>query len=301
MLNGLDLFSGIGGISCSLRGYVRPLAYCENDRFCQSVLLSKMQRGDLSKGPIWDDVRTLNKAVLPKIDIMYGGFPCQDISIAGNGKGLAGERSGLVVEIFRLAYELRPSFIFLENVPAIRTRGLGRVVSTLSLIGYDCRWTIVSAAELGAPHLRKRWFLLAYSDGLGLREKQRKKLSKFKRQILADDDCEAQPLAPPSDTAAMFGVTKFGNEPNRDPKWIKKVANTDCERSQDGRSIELEKGFNQRTFTKPERCSGSWWETEPSVGRVADGIPHRVDRLRGLGNSVVPSQAREAFERLMGI
>lgn len=174
MLNGLDLFSGIGGITLALESVVKPIAYCESDRYAQSVLLSRMASGQLPKAPIWDDIRTLDMGKLGRvgdIDIIYGGFPCQDISVAGLNKGLAGERSGLFSEIMRLAQEIKPKFIFLENVPAIRTRGLEHVVEWLAAAGYDCRWDIISAAEVGACHIRKRWFLLAYSNGLRLRKK----------------------------------------------------------------------------------------------------------------------------------
>ena len=119
MLNGLDLFSGIGGLSVALSPWAKPIAYCENDRYCQAVLLSRMSDGQIETAPIWDDITTLVSGMLPRngIDIIYAGFPCQDISVAGTGKGLGGERSGLFFEIVRLASELRPRFVFLENVP----------------------------------------------------------------------------------------------------------------------------------------------------------------------------------------
>ena len=87
-MNGLDLFSGIGGLTLALRDYVHPFAYCEIDKYCQAVLLSRMHTGELPKAPIWDDIKTIMGSILPSIDIIYGGFPCQDISFAGNGKGL---------------------------------------------------------------------------------------------------------------------------------------------------------------------------------------------------------------------
>jgi len=166
MLNGLDLFSGIGGISLALSEWIRPVAYCEIDPYCQAVLLSRMEQGDLRHAPIWDDVRTLSmgKNAAP-IDILFGGFPCQDISIAGHGKGLAGERSRLFFEILRLAKEIEPSFIFLENVPAITTRGGKQIIDLLTDIGFKCRWIVKEAREEGAPQIRKRWFCLAYTDG----------------------------------------------------------------------------------------------------------------------------------------
>lgn len=163
-LRGLDLFSGIGGITLALSPWVRPVAYCEIDRYASAVLLSQMQRGNLPTAPIWDDVRTLRSDMLPEIDIIYGGFPCQDISCAGRGAGLEGERSGLFFEIMRLVDEVRPSFIFLENVPAIVTRGLDRVIGEISGRGYDARWITLSAQDVGANHGRKRWWLLAYAE-----------------------------------------------------------------------------------------------------------------------------------------
>ena len=165
LLSGLDLFSGIGGIGLALEPWVRTVAYCEREPYAQGVLLSRMQSGDIDTAPIWHDVTTLQGSMLPNIDIIFGGFPCQDISVAGHGKGLAGERSGLFFEIARLARELRPTFIFLENVPAIRTRGADRVCKELASLGYDCRWTTLTASAVGARHKRDRWFLLAYAKG----------------------------------------------------------------------------------------------------------------------------------------
>ncbi len=164
VLNGLDLFSGIGGISYALREWVRPVAYCEIDLYCQGVLLSRMGKGDIANAPIWDDIKTFPTQGIPKIDICYGGFPCQDISVAGDGKGLEGERSRLFFEIIRLAKEIKPSLLYLENVPAIRSRGGMRVVREITQLGYDCRWCVISAASIGARHKRNRWFLLAHSN-----------------------------------------------------------------------------------------------------------------------------------------
>jgi len=164
MLNGLDLFSGIGGITIGLQEWIKPIAYCEIAPYCQSVLLQRMQEGDLPKAPIWDDIRTLSTKELPQIDIIYGGFPCQDISIAGKQKGLGGKRSGLFFEVLRLVDEETPSFIFLENVPNIRIKGAERVCKELAERGYDCRWCMLSDSDVGARHKRERWFLLANSE-----------------------------------------------------------------------------------------------------------------------------------------
>ena len=150
MLHGLDLFSGIGGLALALEPWVRPVAYCEIDRFCQRLLIERMRQGRLPAAPIWDDVRTLAAGDLPAIDVVYGGFPCQDISIAGAGRGLDGERSGLVFEALRLVAELRPSFVFLENTPAIRSRGAAVVVGRLAGLGYDARWGRAGSSRRGS-------------------------------------------------------------------------------------------------------------------------------------------------------
>jgi DNA (cytosine-5)-methyltransferase 1 len=167
MLNGLDLFSGIGGLTIALAPWVRPVAYCEIERYAQGVLFSRMGSGDLPIAPIWDDIKTLRATDLPEIDIIYGGFPCQDVSTAGLRKGLDGERTGLFREAIRLVSECRPQFVFLENVPGIR-KYVPTVRSELEALGYDCRDGFLSAAEVGALHIRNRWWLLAHSKRKGL-------------------------------------------------------------------------------------------------------------------------------------
>src|SRR5215510_3714700 len=166
---GLDLFSGIGGITKALEGYVRPVAYCENDRYAQSVLLSRMSTGDLPIAPIWDDVRTLNSKSIPYPEIIYGGFPCQDISIARRiHKGLHGEQSGLFFEMARLVGEIRPKFVFVENVTAISVSDIQRIVGTFRTLGYGSRGLPLCASEIGCPMHGHRWFVLAAADSDGL-------------------------------------------------------------------------------------------------------------------------------------
>lgn len=180
-MNGLDLFSGIGGITQSLEGYVRPVAYCELDRNAQGVLLSRIIRGSIPYAPIWDDISSLRKSMLPDtIDIIYGGFPCQDFSIAGLGKGMGGKRSILFQEIFRLISEISPKFVFLENVPKIIDRGgaLLSITRQLAELRYDCRWGVLSSGRMGANHLRRRWWLLAHAIG--------------KRRTKVEEKCQGQ-------------------------------------------------------------------------------------------------------------
>lgn len=298
-INGLDLFSGIGGLALALEPWVRPVAYCENDRFAQSVLLDRMRTGDLPVAPIWDDVRTLQTRDLPDVDIVYGGFPCQDLSAAGVGRGLAGERSGLYLEIERVIKEANPAFVFLENVPAIRTRGLGRVVWGLSELGYDCRWTVVSAAEVGAPHLRKRWFMLAHTRSKPIGNEYRwRRRSHGKGEVESGLDGSAGSLADAQSDGRFEGWAESAGLQGRFESAGGGGPVGDADRSR------LEVRARQRGDAHAE-CSAAlganWWSVEPNVGRVANGISNRVDRLRGLGNAVVPAQAREAFMRLGGL
>jgi DNA (cytosine-5)-methyltransferase 1 len=177
----------------ALAPWVRPVAYCEVDRYCQAVLLSRMRDGSIPCAPIWDDVTTFVPELLPRsgIDIVYGGFPCQDISlISPTGEGLEGQRSGLFFEVARLVRETRPSFVFLENVAAIAFRGLDRVTSEFSALGYDCRWDMLRASDVGAFHRRERWWLLAHADCSRLPESRFESHSQSQGHTTPSDSAE---------------------------------------------------------------------------------------------------------------
>lgn len=328
MLNGLDLFSGIGGLAIALSDIVTPVAYCERDRYAQSTLLSAMSEGRVPVAPIWDDVKTLGVGALSHgkpIDIICGGFPCQDISTAGNGIGLEGERSGLFFEVVRLIRELNPRFVFLENVPAIRTRGGQRVGKELASCGYDCRWDVFSAAELGANHRRERWWLLAHSHSHSLRQQQISIIGESSASVIGHDGSK-ESLA--DSTSKRCGETR-SDRCEQSAEWSAgsghEVADTQSQRRQGiGTGIGNEKKLSWAPFTcevenserdgleKPwdrglsrwqtgPATDASWWATEPNVGRVVNGLPNRAHRIKGLGNAVVPLQARTAFMRLMGL
>lgn len=165
-LHVLDLFSGVGGFSLGLErtGGFRTVALCEIQDF-QRRILSK----HWPEVPIYNDVRTLTANILRRdgitVDVICAGFPCGDISIAGKGQGIDGARTGLWREIIRLAEELVPRFIILENVAQIRSRGLERLLSALDAIGYDAEWHCIPAAHVGAPHRRDRLWLIAHKEG----------------------------------------------------------------------------------------------------------------------------------------
>lgn len=227
----------------ALAPWVTPIAYCEVDAFAQRALLSGMLRNNWPAAPIWDDVRTLDgRPFRGAVDIIYGGFPCQDLSVAGLKKGLDGGRSGLFFEISRLAKEIKPSFIFLENVPGIRQTGpVSIVIQELAACGFVCRWDVISAGEVGCQFQGDRWFLLGSTFGARLQKSRRKSKPKSKQREQKRDaiECPFQ------------------------------------------REIRIDR--------------------DPELHRIFDGVSPKTHRVRALGNSVVPLQAREAFQRLAGL
>lgn len=163
MIRVLDLFSGIGGMSLGLEstGGFRTIAFCEVDPFCRLVLEKHWP-----EVPTFTDVRELHCSP-GDADMIVGGFPCQDISVAGKGAGIDGERSGLWREMFRLVHECRPEWVLAENVGALRTRGGDRVLADLEAEGYTCWPLVVGAWAVGAPHKRERVWIVAHRDGDG--------------------------------------------------------------------------------------------------------------------------------------
>lgn len=162
----LDLFSGVGGMTRALECIAQPIAYCEIDPMSQSILKARMADGDLPKAHLFDDVKKVTKASLRRetgrsaVDMIVGGWPCQDLSILGTRKGLIhGARSGLIFEVIRLTDELKPKMLFLENVPAVMGNGIDIIIDEfVRKRGYEMRWCIIPAVAVGALHVRKRWF-----------------------------------------------------------------------------------------------------------------------------------------------
>lgn len=162
----LALFAGAGGgiLGGLLLGW-RTVCAVEIDPYARSVLLARQNDGTLAPFPVWDDIRTFDGAAWRgAVDVVSGGFPCQDISAAGNGAGLDGERSGLWAEMARIIREVRPRFAFVENSPMLTSRGLGRVLGDLAEMGFDAEWGVLGADDCGAPHQRKRIWIMAHAD-----------------------------------------------------------------------------------------------------------------------------------------
>jgi DNA (cytosine-5)-methyltransferase 1 len=160
----LALFAGAGGgiLGGRLLGW-RTVCAVEIEAYPRSVLLARQRDGVLEPFPIWDDVKTFDgREWRGCVDVVSGGFPCQDISTAGRGAGIRGERSGLWAEFARIIGEVQPPLVFVENSPMLVTRGLDVVLGDLACLGYDARWGIISAHAVGAGSLRKRVWIVAY-------------------------------------------------------------------------------------------------------------------------------------------
>ncbi len=209
-LRTLDLFSGVGCFSLGLEltnGF-ETVAFCEVDPYCRKVLAKHWP-----KVPCYEDVRYLTADALARdgvgpIDIICGGFPCQDVSHAGTGAGLDGERSGLWREFHRLIGEIRPRFAIVENVAALLDGGMGTVCGDLADIGYDAEWSTVSACSLGAPHMRQRVFIVAYPNGIDGRERVRNSAARQIRplqEIYSLEGARARVRARMADPSSLYG------------------------------------------------------------------------------------------------
>jgi len=258
-MNVLDLFSGIGGFSLGLeRAGMKTVAFCEIDKKCHKVLQKHWP--DV---PIFEDVTTLKGEYIEEtIDVICGGFPCQDISLAGKGAGLEGARSGLWSEFHRLIKEIKPKYVIIENVSALRSRGLDQVLREISEIGYDAEWHCITAASIGAPHRRDRVWIVAYP-----RDNTRR--DSISGSIGRDGEGQLEKRVRASETTEITGSSETSEVmayPNSGQREI---------------SSRISKELK-------DACNTRWWQTEPAVGRVANGVPRRVDRLKHLGNAVVP-------------
>jgi DNA (cytosine-5)-methyltransferase 1 len=286
----LALFAGAGGgiLGGKLLGW-RTICAVEIDPYCRRVLLARQRDGMLKPFPIWDDVRTFDgHRWRGCVDVITGGFPCQDISAAGRGAGIDGERSGLWKEFARIIGEVRSRYVFVENSPMLTVRGLGRVLGDLAALGYDARWGVLGAGNAGAPHIRKRIWLLADANGD----------SKHDGSINAEMAGAPQPMAD-AEPAGLEGQRTDAGQPEVSEPWnggVDHANGSGREQFKEGHAWQGKQGEGQRDY--PASLGAGWWESEPDVGRVAHGVASRVGKLRALGNGQVPAVAALAWRTL---
>ena len=283
----LDLFSGIGGFSLGLEaaGPFRTVAFCEQDKFCQAVL-----RKYWPSVPIYDDVRTIDTDGLGRIDLICGGFPCQPWSQAGQQRGAADDRD-LWPEMARLVAELRPKYLIGENVRGFVSQpmGLERSLSDLEGIGYSAVSFIIPACAVDAPHRRDRVWIIAHANGESepdgtVDERPRSgqlvadaKGERHKRQ----SDVERERAA-----SQQVKQSSVWREPSGSSEIVADASSAGLQRSRHEPRETGDAGTGQPVQLDAQ-VRGQW-SVEPDVGRVANGVPNRVDRLKALGNAVVP-------------
>lgn len=305
-MNTMHLFAGIGGgLLCDLILGHTPIVAVEWEPYACKVLRERAADGWFPGLHVWEgDVRLFDPSKYAgQVDCIHAGFPCQDISVAGKQAGVSeGTRSGLYREVLRIAGVVRPKQLFLENVSAILSNGLGTVLADLAALGYDARWLCIRASDVGAPHHRDRWFLLADADyskretrsGDGVGEgKQAESPSRDCREVLADTKRIA------ADEQSGFAMQRgWTDEAKQTRLGGVDVADTCCQGLQITRSESIGSDWEQSGGMP---TPSSWWEFEPELGRVANGIPNRVGQLKGYGNAQVPLQAATAYRLLGGI
>ena len=288
-MNELHLFAGAGGgiLGGELLGHTCVCAV-EIEPYPRKVLFQRQRDGILPRFPIWDDITTFDgNPWRGRVDVVCGGFPCQDISASGKGAGITGEQSGLWGEMARVIREVRPRFVFVENSPMLTSRGLGTVLGDLAAMGYDAEWCVLGACDAGAPHKRERIWILADADQV--RGKQDTRSSKLRSEgvIKSPSNCRSSNSSQTSEIKKGSQAMVYSYGPY-------------VERG------KLPIGKKQEESFTGKRSGGEWWEsdpadeTEPDVGRVANGVASRVDRLKAIGNGQVPAVAALAWKILNG-
>jgi DNA (cytosine-5)-methyltransferase 1 len=298
-----SLFSGIGGLDLGLeRAGMSCRWQIEIDDYARQVLAKHWP--DV---PRYSDITEVDGRVLEPVDLIAAGFPCQDISYAGRGAGLDGERSGLFWETVRMVQQCQPRYVLLENVAALLTRGLDRVLGTLAEIGYDAEWHCIPAASVGAPHIRDRVFVFAYTQHGGICERSRAEGGEQQRQspIISRSGCNGGDGNVADARLELWyegrdsqerTETERCEQAGNTQRYGEDVADTDGTGPQGRDGEELPERAGQCVIGSSDSLTGfreqcTQWLIEPDVGRVAHGVPKRVDRLRGLGNAVVPQVA----------
>ena len=300
-----SLFAGIGGFDLGLeRAGMRCVWQVEIDPFCRRVLAKHWP--DVRRH---DDVKTFPPQGDWACDLICGGFPCQDISIAGKGVGIDGPKSRLWREFMRVVCVLRPRVVLMENSPALANRGLSRILGALAELGYDAEWAVLPASAFGACHIRARMFVVAYLDGQRQsqcggddgEERGRTQHGITKEVHIPDtNDSGIRVQGRGADVKApseLQGETEERQRirPEPEPVFESRTEHvTDPDRT--GRAVREE---HIMLVQQPAPVGSGWWAAEPDVVRMVHGFPGRVDRIRGLGNAVMPQVAEWIGRRIL--
>jgi DNA (cytosine-5)-methyltransferase 1 len=308
----MHLFAGIGGglLADLILGHT-PVVAVEWEPYACKVLRERATDGWFPGLQVWEgDVRLFDPSEYTGVvDCIHAGFPCQDISVAGKQAGVSeGTRSGLYREVLRIAGVVRPKQLFLENVSAILSNGLGTVLGDLAALGYDCRWLCIRASDVGAPHHRDRWFLLADAKCSSTIEQPESAMQRGRTH-------EAKQVGVGNIYVSNADSLNSGDKWKEEVQGNGRMDQWQAESNDDGIEEYVADANNQRReelntpgiaaipgwdggCTDAGWCA-SWWATEPELGRVAHGVPNRVGQLKGYGNAQVPLQAAAAY-RLLG-
>jgi len=299
-MNELALFAGAGGglLGGHLLGW-RTVCAVEWEPYAASVLLARQNDGILPPFPIWDDVQTFDgRPWRGIVDIVSGGFPCQDISAAGRGAGIDGARSGMWSHMARIIGEVRPRYVFVENSPILTSRGLNRVLGDLASLGFNARWGVVSAADVGAPHKRDRIWIV----GDSIRKRRSERRNDYGQNDGAKPNSDGQHSIEMANATSQRQQAKSNSQQHCQANGI---GEADQFRSSGEVLADSDSTQRKGRGISSGICSQhsnsfcpSWWNVEPNVGRVAHGVAARVDRLKAIGNGQVPLVAATAWRLL---
>lgn len=304
-MNGLALCSGFGGIERGLESRIdgfKTVCHVEGEAYAVANLVKKIQEGAIHEAPVWSNVQTFDGTPWRgKLDIITGGFPCQPHSSAGKLLGQKDPRN-LWPDVKRIIGEVSPRILFLENVSNINNTIGPSIVGDLAEMGYNSAWCVVRASEVGAPHRRARWFIMAIANTYNSNESNMRihesfeGSSKLEKVTLSDTDSERSGKSRKIQERSNGKLSGSESE-----KRGIDLSNTDRQRAErlglKLRPRPLFKRYIDAESIESRRFE-DWWAVEPPVGRMVDGVAHWVDRLRGCGNGVVPQQAAYAFDIL---
>jgi DNA (cytosine-5)-methyltransferase 1 len=298
----IDTFSGIGGFSLAARwlGGFQTVQFVEWNPYCQQILAHQFP--DI---PIHDDISTFNPQP-GTADVVCGGFPCQDISVAGKQAGIAeGTRSGLYHQLMRVVRVVRPRYVVLENVAAITSNGLGVVLGELAAAGFNAEWACIPAADLGACHKRDRWWLVAYANddhlqaGSGQLQREGSAIAGGSSQ-LAYTQCQRCVEGPGR------GTQQAGRQSPRagDGAARSDAPDANDQRQQEHNLATVADRAGRASWRHAARSLNPDWRSyvsQPVLPRGDDGLSHRVDRIHALGNAVVPQVAMIPLQRVLDL